>query len=268
MRIPVLTYHANNITGNQYHTNDLVALKEDLKLFDELAVTIISSHTLIKWLDKEINLDESRNYLVLTFDDGTELDLWDWQHPYQGFQQSAFTLMKEFQKSTGRYIHATSFVIASPEARAILETTCLAGHKVWGDSWWQEAEDSSILSIENHSWDHLHHTIEKVYQKDNLKGDFSVIDTQEEAKKQIVDASNYINSRIKNKTVSLFAYPYGDYNDFLTEEFLPAKQNGIVGAFTCEAQHTQKNTHQWKIPRYVCGADWKNVKDLKQILLS
>ena len=104
--------------------------------------------------------------------------------------------------------------------------------------------------------------------KEEFKGDFSVIDTQEEAKKQIVDTSSYIESRIKNKTVSLFAYPYGDYNDFLTKEFLPAKQNGIVGAFSCEAQHTQKNTHHWKIPRYVCGTDWKSVKELKQILIS
>ncbi len=199
MKIPVLTYHANNITGNDYHTNDLVALKYDLQLFDKLNLTVISTHTLIKWLNKEVNLDTSNNYLVLTFDDGTELDLWDWQHPYQGFQKSAFTLMQEFKQTTGRYIHATSFVIASPETRAILEKTCLAGHKIWGDSWWQEAEESSILSIENHSWDHLHHTIENVYQKDNIKGDFSVIDTQDDAMKQIIDASSYINSQIKNK---------------------------------------------------------------------
>lgn len=34
-------------------------------------------------------LDDSKNYMVITFDDGTELDLWDLQHPYQGFQKSA-----------------------------------------------------------------------------------------------------------------------------------------------------------------------------------
>jgi len=268
MKIPVLTYHANNITGNEYQTNDLVALKQDLRLFDELDMTIISSHILVQWLKQEINLDKSKNYLVLTFDDGTELDFWDWQHPYQGFQKSAYTLMKEFQTATRRYIHATSFVIASPEVRATLEKTCLAGHKIWGDAWWQEAENSSIMSIENHSWDHVHETIEHVYQKDNIKGDFSVIDTQEEAKQQIVEASKYINSKIKNKSVSLFAYPYGDINDFLTENFLQNHENGIAGAFTCVPQHTYQDTHRWKIPRYVCGADWKNINELRTILQS
>lgn len=33
MKIPVLTYHANNITDNDYQTNGLVALKDDLQLF-------------------------------------------------------------------------------------------------------------------------------------------------------------------------------------------------------------------------------------------
>ena len=31
MRVPVLTYHANNITGNDYASNDHVALAHDLR---------------------------------------------------------------------------------------------------------------------------------------------------------------------------------------------------------------------------------------------
>jgi len=268
MKIPVLTYHATNIFGNDYNTNDHLAFAQDLNLIKKHKISILSAHNLVSWLNGKSQLDESKRYVVLTFDDGSELDFTDWQHPTCGFQLSFYTLMKEYSLTSKNFIHATSFVIASDDARKTLEQTCLGGYQMWGDKWWQEAEDNQLISIENHSWDHLHPTLDVVKQADNLKGDFSQINSFEDANNQIALSSEYINSQVKNKKTSLFAYPYGDFNDYLTEEYFPQSQNSIVGAFTCEPKHVTQQSHAWKIPRYVCGSDWKSLDQLELILLS
>jgi peptidoglycan/xylan/chitin deacetylase (PgdA/CDA1 family) len=90
----------------------------------------------------------------------------------------------------------------------------MGGYPIWSDDWWQSAEDSQLISIENHSWDHLHKTLDNVEQVDNLKGDFKKIVNLIDADKQIKQSSEYINSQIKNKNTTLFAYPYGDFNEY------------------------------------------------------
>lgn len=263
MHIPVFTYHSSNISGNDYHTNDHIALRSDLNSITQLGVKIISAHNLVKWLKGELDLDLKEKYAVLTFDDGLMLDYLDWQHPKHGFQSSFYKILKEHSDD----VHATSFVIASPNVRKILEQTCMGGHPIWSDDWWQAAEDSQLLSIENHSWDHLHKTLDTVFQKDNLKGDFKKITTFEEAENQIKQSSNYINSQIKNKRTTLFAYPYGDYNDYLVDNYFPHLQNEIAAAFSCEPCHVSKQSNIWKVPRYMCGLHWKSEAEFKKIIL-
>ena len=262
MHIPVLTYHSLNILGNDYHNNDHIAFAEDLMLIKSLGIEIISAHLLVKWLKNEIKLDTKTHYLVLTFDDGSELDYYDWSHPEFGAQKSFFNHMQEYKHT----IHATSFVIASANARKTLESTCLASHSIWGDYWWQQAEDSKLISIENHSWDHLHITLDKVAQCDNLKGDFTKITTLKDATQQITQASDYINDRITNKHTQLFAYPYGHINDYLVNHYFPNQQTEIHAAFTCEPQQVSQKSSVWKIPRYVCGLHWQSTQALKRIL--
>lgn len=268
MNVSVLTYHSINISGNEYHNNDHIALESDLKLFAKLNIKIISAYDLVNWIYGNTQIDETQDYVALTFDDGSELDYSDWQHPTCGFQNSFYTLLKNHHDDTGQFVHATSFVIASPDARKILETTCLGGYKMWGDKWWQAAEDSQILSIENHSWDHLHPTIDVVKQSNNLKGDFSAVDNFQDAQNQIQASCDYINSKLVgiNKHSTLFAYPYGDYNTYMTEEYFPKQQNEIKAAFTCQPKKVTNNTNVWKIPRYVCGADWHSTDELENIL--
>jgi len=268
MKIPVLTYHATNIFGNEYHTNDHLALTQDLNIILKHNITIISAHNLVNWIKGDCQLDESKQYVVLTFDDGSELDFTDWTHPTCKFQQSFYTILKNHKDRSNTYVHATSFVIASNKARKILEETCLGGYPMWGDEWWQKAEDSQLLSIENHSWDHVHPTLDEVKQINNLKGDFSQINSLEDAHRQIALSSQYIDSQIKNKRTILFAYPYGDTNTYLTEEYFPHSQTDIIGAFTCEPKHASQTSHAWKIPRYVCGSDWKSPEELESILLT
>ena len=141
MKIPVLTYHSTNISGNEYQNNDLVAFQADLILFKQQGIKIISAIDLVKWINGLISLDEKKKYVVITFDDGCELDFYDWKHPVFGGQQSFNTSIKLFDG----IIHAASFVIASKKARETLVHTCTAGYEIWGDHWWQEAENSDTI---------------------------------------------------------------------------------------------------------------------------
>lgn len=261
MNISVLAYHAANIEGNEYHNNDHIALISDLKLFTELGVKIISADTLVSWLNGQIQLDEQVNYVVITFDDGNELDFTDWEHPKYGNQVSFYNALIQSPLKT----HATAFVIASPQARETLERTCLGGNHLLGEKWWADAEKTTYMSIENHSWDHLHPTLDNVCQQDNIKENFAKIESFEDAEAQIKQATKYIESVVA-KSVSLFAYPYGHYNDYLTKEYFPKQQTHIKAAFTCDPKPVIKDTSIWKIPRYVCGADWKSVAELRKII--
>lgn len=263
IRIPVLTYHATNISGNEYQNNDHIAFAADLGLIEKLNIQILSSYDLIDWYNNKLALSSEQNYVVLTFDDGSELDYMDWHHPNFGQQKSFYNIMKDY----GASIHATSFVIASPVARRQLQQTCLAGYEIWGDDWWQEVEESGLISIENHSWDHLHPTLDRVANSKNLKGDFSIIDNLDDAHLQIKQSSNYINSQIKNKKTRLFAYPYGDYNEYLVEDYFKHQQTEIKAAFTCESSYVDSSSSVFKIPRFVCGSDWKSLSGLEKILL-
>lgn len=263
LKIPVLAYHAANVFGDEYNRNDNVALKHDLQMILELGIEIISAHKLVDFLNSNEELDSNKRYVVITFDDGNNLDFIDSQYPDFGLQPSFFSRLKE----SPQYTHATSFAIASPVARAIMENTCLQGFALLSENWWQQAQDSGLLSIENHSWDHLHPTLETVRQKHNIKGDFSQIDTFEEAESQIRACSEYIDTTISSKKTSLFAYPYGHYNDYLTDEYFPKQQSSIKAAFTCEPHYVTEDSNIWKLPRFVCGCDWKSQDEFKQILL-
>jgi hypothetical protein len=108
-------------------------------------------------------LDDLRGCVGLSFDDGSDLDFYDAPHPVWGPQRSMATSLPTSGLATAPArkpsLHATSFVIVSPEARAILDRTCLIGCRWWNDDWWPLAEQERD-SIESHSWDHNHDTIE------------------------------------------------------------------------------------------------------------
>ena len=262
MKVSVLAYHAANIAGNDYSNNDHIALVADLKLFEETGVKIISANSVVEWINGEINLDESNNYIAITFDDGNELDFIDSNYLDFGFQQSFYTILCNSKIK----FHATSFVIASPLARNTLETTCLGEQNLLGEKWWQDAESTGEISIENHSWDHVHPSLDNVCQRDKIKGNFAKIESYEDAELQINKATKYIENSMQDKVVRLFAYPFGHYNHYLSEIYFPYYQSQIKAAFTCDPEPITKNTNICKIPRYVCGADWKSIEELKKII--
>jgi peptidoglycan/xylan/chitin deacetylase (PgdA/CDA1 family) len=159
--IPVLTYHSMRVDGNDYASNDHVALREDLKMLDRLGWVVRPLDVLVVEVFESPSCKPNNpKSIAIAFDDGSDFDAKALKHPTYGTQQSMLSILQDFASSSGQQtVHATSFVIVSPDARKELEGTCMAGLPWWNDDWWGAAIQTGLMSIGNHSWDHNHDTL-------------------------------------------------------------------------------------------------------------
>ncbi len=271
MSIPILTYHSMNITNNTYSGNDHVALAADLQMIGDLGFRVISLRQLVDWHTGYLSDDQMINSLVITMDDGAWFDYYDLVHPVCGMQRSMFNIIRDFNKtvSTNKRVQATSFVIASPEARLSLDKSCMVGQGWWNDQWWSDSVASEIMNIECHSWDHVHPMLEHVSQCNQVKGDFRFINNYSDADVQFAKAGQYIG-QILGRRPDFFAYPYGEVSDYVVNQYLPTcvSEHGYLAAFTTQAKAVTKEDNIWALPRYVCGRDWNSKDGLRELLIS
>ena len=268
MRVPVLTYHSNNIAGNDYASNDHVALATDLRLIHARGLRIVPLRRVVDVLLDEAPQAEVENAVAISCDDGSWFDWHDLEHPTCGPQRSFVGVLRDFVAETGASVHATSFVIVSPEARAILDQTCLIGRGWWGHDWWREAQREGLLAIESHSWDHNHHTLPVTAQREQIKGNFRSIDSYADADAEIRQASDWLDAHLAPHRSRLFAYPYGDSNDYLVRDYLPnfVHEHRLRAAFSTEPEPVQTSSDRWLLPRYVCGQHWNEPAQLERLL--
>lgn len=271
MRVPILTYHAVNIAGNDYADNDHVAFAADLRLIDDLRLRIVPVHWVVDQLLGTADRDLSR-CVALTCDDGSWFDYHDLDHPAHGPQRSLFNTLVDFRRDRGRdaqpNLHLTSFVIASPVARAHIDRECLVGRGWMGDRWWRAAQASGLVAIENHSWDHNHVAVPETAQRDGIRGSFVPIDTFAEADAEIRQASDWIDARLGSSRTSLFAYPYGESNAYLREDYLPDRitEHRMRAAFGTDPGPVEGASSRWNLPRYICGHHWRSPEMLEDLL--
>lgn len=266
MRVPVLTYHSINIGGPDYARNDHAALTSDLDTIAALGLTIVRLRDVVDALDGRARLPERA--VALSFDDGSWFDWHDLDHPSAGRQRGMAGILRDFRARTGRVATATSFVIVSPEARAVLDRTCMIGRGWWTDDWWPQATAEGLIDIESHSWDHNHDTLLHTAQREGRKGTFLTIATHAEADAEIRAASAWLDTHCPGRRTRLFAYPYGEANDYLAEDYLPRHrdEHGLDAAFTTRPAPIEATSDRWRLPRYVCGHDWRSPEALAQLL--
>ena len=72
--VPVLTYHSQNITGNDYATNDRQALAADIQAISQAGLQVISLANFVDWLIGILPEAFARNSVVLTSDDAPIFD--------------------------------------------------------------------------------------------------------------------------------------------------------------------------------------------------
>ncbi len=268
MKVPILTYHAMNIAGNDYSNNDHVALAEDLRTIHAAGRRIVPLALVVDALLGDAPADTVEDAVAITFDDGSWFDWYDIEHPTFGPQRGFATVLREFVAAARTPAHATAFVIVSPDARAELDRTCMIGRGWWGDEWWPRAAHEGLLAIESHSWDHNHPTLPRTAQREQRKGTFATIDTYADADAEIRQASDWLDAHCPGRETSLFAYPYGESNDYLAAEYLPhhAHEHRLRAAFTTEPHPVEATSNRWLLPRYVCGEHWKTQGDLQRLL--
>ena len=195
LRVPVLTYHAANVAGPDYAQNDHVALAADLAMLAAGGWRVVP----LQWVvEQRLGLADRdlHRCVALSADDGTVLDVADADWPGQGRQRGFLGCLEDAAAMhPGLSPHLTSFVIADPHARAVLDRECLHGLGWMDEDWWAAAAASDRLAIGCHSWDHNHPVLAPA--DDGMpRGDFFVVDTEARARAQVDDALAYIDARI------------------------------------------------------------------------
>ena len=271
MPLAILAYHSHHVVGPGYDANDHVAFERDLDLLTDAGWRIVPLRDLVR-----AHAEGSVAKLVaLTFDDGPLYDVDDVVHPRYGKQRSFAGAMRAFaarRPGAQPGLHATSFVIASPEARLAMESSADPAY-TWlapgalAEDWWPAAIDEGLVAIANHSWDHLHPALAAVRHSRDARGDFSQVDTFADADAQIRDASAYLWGATRGRASPYFAYPFGQHNVFLAREYLPSIGDGVcAAAFTTEPRLVARGDSRFLMPRLVCGADWRSPEELLERL--
>jgi len=271
MRVPVLTYHAVNIHGNDYANNDHVAFAADLRVIDDLGLRIVP----LQWaVDRLLGNAERalEGCVALTCDDGSDFDFFDLQHPTHGPQRSLYNCMLDFCEERGAAaqpdLHLTCFVIASAQARDYLDRNCLVGRGWMSERWWRPAQETGRVAIENHSWDHNHSEIPLPGIDGMQRGSFHCVDNRARADAEIIAARDAIDAVVAPHRTSLFCYPYGHVNEYLRAEYFPnyVQAHGMQAAFGDGATPITLDSDRWNLPRYICGHHWKSPDELRAIL--
>lgn len=269
MRVPILTYHAAYISGMGYATNDHVGFAADLVALARLGWQVRSLADIV---DAFLGKRPLEGKVVgLALDDGTDFDFHDLNHPAWGVQRGMFGILRDWEAAHPGVqpgLHATSFVVVSPAARATLDAAALAGRGWWTDRWWKPAIASGRWAIANHSWDHNHGGIGPTAAGGAIADTFRSVDSFAAAEGEIAQAAAFLKAHAPNPGDTLFAYPYGEVNDYLAREYLPqeAARIGIAAAFGCDAAPVTHASARWCLPRYVFRRDWNTPDGLVRLL--
>lgn len=267
-RVPVLTYHAANVAGDDYVRNDHVALAEDLAMLARDGWRILPLRDVAAASAGTQPADFPRKVVALSCDDGTDLDVVDVDWPGHGPQRGFLTILDDAAEADASVQPTmTSFVIADPAARARMDRDCLFGRD-WMREWWAGATATSRIDIGCHSWDHNHPALDWPAVDGMPRGSFLQVDSEARARFEIDQALDYLNARIAPATCRLFAWPFGQAPAYARDEYLPrhAERLGLLAAFGTQGEPAHGGSPRWELPRFVCGWHWKSPDDLRALL--
>ena len=130
LKAAILTYHSQNIAGSETGNNDHHALAADLEVLHAAGCRFVSLTTLVNGIFADDSAATGQPLICLTFDDGCDYDVRTLEFPPHGSQTGFLQIMEGFIKRHGSEaqsgLHATSFVIASPHARQLIDNTALS----------------------------------------------------------------------------------------------------------------------------------------------
>lgn len=271
--VPVLCYHSWTMGSGRYDGDDHIALEQDLKLLGGRGYRVLPLPLLVDMLKgwRPPGVSWGDKLVGLSFDDGRDFDYVDAVDEAGRAVPSMHAVLeagRAYVEVCGDGPMAVSFVIASPQARQLMDKACGNGLDQWRDAWWEECAARGLIGIANHSWDHVHETLPEVRQRDNRKGSFLAVDSYEDAEAQIAEAQRYIAERTGGRALPIFGYPYGHVPTYLRDEYFPVhgRRIGIEAGFGTGGVAVRPDTSPWDIPRFVCGWHWRNPDELAALL--
>ena len=268
MKAAILAYHSQNIAGNETGNNDHVALAADLDALHAAGCRFVSLGTLTNTLFDNVSPVPGSPLVCLTFDDGCDFDVRSLEFPGHGLQTGLLQIMEDFVERHGHAaqpgLHATSFVIASPEARRLIDSKSLFGSSHMSDDWWQEADSHPMMAIGNHGWDHNHPDLEEEHYP---RGGFEQVSSPEHCHQQVVQAADYIAQKTGRRP-RFFAYPFGESSEYIRNTYFPmlGDEHGCLAAIGTDPGLVTAQSNRWNLPRFVCGRDWSNPAELLSTL--
>ena len=236
------TSQSQNVAGSDTANNDHVALAADLDAMNAAGCQFVPLSTMIDRVFSGAPLNGEAPLLSLTFDDGCDYDVRSLEFPGYGVQPGLLQIMESFIERHGSEaqpgLHATSFVIASPAARRIIDRTSLFGssHPDLGAGLY-------------------------------ARGGFSVVASLEHCQQQVVTAGEFIEV-ITGSRPRFFAYPFGESSDYIRDEFFPlhGDEHRCLAAISTDPGLVTSQSNRWNLPRFVCGRDWSNPRELLSVL--
>ena len=268
----VLAYHAQNCGGFEYADNDHIAFAADLVAIARRQLPLVPLGSVASALAEGAVEKLPPRFVALSCDDGTLLDWRDYEHPEFGLQRALANILRDHLAGSSQDTRGllTAFVIASAEARRAIDAGCYGGIPLSDDDWWAEAAREGLVSIQNHSWDHLHEVLPAELIAQGRVGDFYSVDTLAAADRQVRQAGEAIRERLGAYAPAehLFAYPYGHAGDYLCADYLPAREqeHGVLAAFTTEQGFVEADSPRYRLPRMVCGDAWSSPAQFEALL--
>jgi len=211
-RVPILTYHNFNptIPGSMSITPEKFATQ--LKWLKENGYTVIPLKDLVSYLQgKDISLPAKA--VVITADDG-----WESVYTYM------LPLVRKYNIPVTLFIYPLTI-----------------SHGAHALTWEQlkELQKTGLFDIQSHTYWHPNFKQEKRR--------LSASEYQKLVHVQLFNSKKILEDKLGTK-VTLLAWPYGIYDDYLEQEAIKA---GYIMAFSIDDRHTDKSENPMAQPRYM-----------------
>jgi len=210
--VPILVYHNFDKTASGSMTISVAKFEEQMRWLYENGYTVIPLQTLVDYLQGEIaSLPEKA--VVITADDG---------------RKSVYTYMWPIVNKYN--FPVTLFVYPSAISNAPYAMT------------WQqlrELQDTGLFDVQGHTYWHPNFKQEK--KRLSAAAFQQLVDAQLTGAKKIIDQK-------MDKKITLLAWPFGIYDDYLEKE---AEKAGYTMTFSIDARHASSKEGDLTQPRYM-----------------
>lgn len=220
IRVPVLTYHNFDASTPGSMTIITSKFEQQVKWLKDNGYTVIPLQELVSYLQGKTSSIPEKS-VVITTDDG---------------RRSIYTQMLPIVRKYN--IPVTLFVYPSSISNASYAMT-------WDQL--RELQKTGLFDVQSHTYWHPNFKQEKKR--------LSASEYQKLVDAQLIKSKKTLDQKL-NTNVTLLAWPYGIYDEFLEKE---ASKAGYVMAFSIDSRPASKSEKDMSQPRYmiVAGHDMK-----------